>query len=72
MKDVILRWGIFRSAKRCQRCILGLMYSASLKLESQNLTQCSVYIVQSTTVGGQGLSVEFWDSSFELAEYSKP
>ncbi len=36
------RWGIVRSAKRCHRCILGLMYSASSKLESQNLAQCSV------------------------------
>jgi hypothetical protein len=26
------------SAKRCLNCILGLMYSANLKLESQNLT----------------------------------
>ncbi len=41
-----------RSAKKCRRCILGQMYSANQKLESQNLTsvQCIVYTVQ----GGGG------------------
>ncbi len=46
---------IVRSAKKGGRCILGLMYSASSKLESHNLTQCSVYSVHctSTPVGGK-------------------
>jgi hypothetical protein len=34
--------------------------------------QCAVYSVQSPAVGGQGLRVEFWDTSFEPAEDSKP
>ncbi len=33
------RWSIVRSAQRCRRCILGLIFSASLKLESLNLTR---------------------------------
>ncbi len=34
------RWGTVRSAKRCRRhCILGLMYSAYFRRESQNLTR---------------------------------
>jgi hypothetical protein len=32
------RWGIVRSAKRCRHCILGLLFSASVRLEPQNLT----------------------------------
>ncbi len=32
------KWGIVRSAKRCHHCILGWLYSAYLRLESQNLT----------------------------------
>jgi hypothetical protein len=40
------RWGFLRSAKRCHHCILGLMCSANLKLDSQNLMHCSVYTVQ--------------------------
>ncbi len=32
------RCAFLRSTKRCRRCILGLMYSANSKLESQNLT----------------------------------
>ncbi len=51
---LIQRWGSLRSAKRCRRCILGLLYSANLKLESPNLTQCSVYSVQCTLYTGGG------------------
>ncbi len=29
-----------RTAKSCHRCILGLLFSANLKLELNNLTQC--------------------------------
>ncbi len=33
------RWGIVRSTKRCRHCILGQLYSAYLRQESQNLTR---------------------------------
>jgi hypothetical protein len=48
------RCGILRSANRCRHCILGLLYSSYLKLESQNLARnpcpliavdCTVYSV---------------------------
>ncbi len=42
-----MRYCIVRSAKRCRHCILGLLYSASSKLESQNQTQCSMCSVHS-------------------------
>ncbi len=35
----VQRWGIVRSAKRCRHCILGFLYSAYLRSESQNLTR---------------------------------
>jgi hypothetical protein len=45
--DCDQRWVVVRSAKRCRHCILGLLDSAYLRLESQNLTctpvQCILY-----------------------------
>ncbi len=38
-------WSILRSAMRCRRCVLGLMYSANLKLNSRNLAQWSEAVV---------------------------
>ncbi len=67
------RWGIVRSAKRCRWCLLGLTYSASLNLESQNLTQCSVYCAHCTVHNcwGQGLRIKFWDSCLSRIQQAK-
>ncbi len=57
-----------RSAKRCRHCVLCLLYSAYLRLGSQNLT-CNPatqqpWVVQSTLYTEQ--CVKFLNSSFEL------
>ncbi len=62
------RKGTVRSAKRCRHCILSLLYSAYLRLESQNLT----HNPPPHPVQCQCTLVKFWDFSFKLAEYICP
>jgi hypothetical protein len=65
--------GIVRSEKRCHY-ILGLLYSAWLRLGSQNLTHnpCPPTVVDWIMYTAQWTLSQIPGSSFELAEYIKP
>jgi hypothetical protein len=64
---------ILRSAKR-YHIVLFFLGLANLKLECQNLMQCSVYIVYCThsQLSGKGLRVKSLNSSLKQAEYILP
>ncbi len=68
------RRGIVRSEIRCRHYILGLLYSACLRLGSQNLTHnpCPPIVVDCTMYTAQWTLSQIPDSRFELAEYIKP
>jgi hypothetical protein len=68
------RWDIVRQAKICRHCIWEKLYSAYLRLESQNLSRnpfpSALPSVQWALYTEH--CVKFWDSSLKLAKYIKP